>query len=143
MRLSRSIPSLVVLAVVCASAHGIPEPPNGSPVADAGPDQTIDVTVTTLVAFNGSGSYHQDPMFSLVAYDWDLDGDGQYDDAQGVTTTHDYAGFSAGSQLDVGLQVTDSYGLTDADFMTLTFVPEPATLALLALGGLTLIPRRR
>ena len=57
------------------------------------------------IVLDGSGSF--DPADDIVAYDWDLDGDGQYDDAAGVSvvfyTTDD-------GQYDIGLRVTDDVG---------------------------------
>ncbi len=50
-----------------------------------------------------------DPDSAMTAFDWDLDGDGAFDDAQGVAVpwTFDRAG-----EVIVGLQVTDAFGLT-------------------------------
>ena len=47
--------------------------------------------------------------YSLASQKWDLDGDGQYDDATGASATRTFA--SAGSNT-VGLRVTDSRGIT-------------------------------
>jgi hypothetical protein len=41
------------------------------PVADAGPDQ--DMPPETDIDFDGTGSYHEDPGESIVAWEWDLD----------------------------------------------------------------------
>ncbi len=52
------------------------------PVADAGGPYTVDEG--SSVTFDGSGS--ADPNNDIVLYEWDLDNDGEYDDATGVTT---------------------------------------------------------
>src|SRR3990172_2508094 len=42
------------------------------------------------VTLDCSQSYHLDPSRQIVAWDWDLDGDGEYDDASGPTTVATY-----------------------------------------------------
>jgi hypothetical protein len=69
----------------------------------------------SAISLDGSGSSDADG--TIVLYEWDLDNDGQYDDATGVTTTNtwfdDYSGF-------VGLKVTDDNGFIDTDSTTVT-----------------------
>ena len=80
---------------------------NHPPVADAGGPYAAHVG--QQITFDGSGSYDPDQGDNIVLYEWDLDGDGQYDDATGVTTTmtwnDEYSGF-------IRLRVTDSNGAT-------------------------------
>jgi PKD repeat protein len=62
------------------------------------------------VDFDGSGSFDPD-LEAIVSYEWDLDGDGQYDDATGVTAQRTYG---AGSHT-AGLRVTDAGGESGTD----------------------------
>ncbi len=75
------------------------------------------------VAFDGSGS-SDDGLLLPTAYAWDLDGDGQFDDALGVTPTFSYA---SGSRT-VSLRVTDVLGVPDTVSHTVT-VNAPPTVS--------------
>jgi PKD repeat protein len=55
------------------------------------------------VQFNGSGS--SDPEGTALAFAWDLDGDGQYDDATNVAPSWTY---TTPGNVTVGLKVTDA-----------------------------------
>ena len=65
--------------------------------------------VNQTVSFDGSSSTDDQPIPS-TGYDWDLDNDGQYDDATGPTPTTSFP--TPGSRT-VGLRVTDSNGVSD------------------------------
>ncbi|MBU2068287.1 PKD domain-containing protein [Patescibacteria group bacterium] len=67
------------------------------------------------ITFDGSGSY--DPDGTIVLYELDLDGDGQYDDATGVNPQYTWGDDYSGN---IGLKVTDNNGLTDIDSTTVT-----------------------
>jgi PKD repeat protein len=96
-------------ATVTITVNAVNDPPvadaNGPYVGDEGSPMTLD----------GSGS--SDPESSIITYEWDLDNDGAYDDATGVTVGVTYGdnGFYT-----VGLRVTDDSGLTDTDTSTVT-----------------------
>ena len=69
------------------------------------------------VTFDGSASSDPDGTIASADHDWDLDGDGQYDDASGTVVTRSYP--SGGTRL-IGLRVTDSDNATDTATQTLT-----------------------
>jgi len=89
-----------------------PEPPeNIPPVADAGGPYrgTIGIPLT----LDGSGSYDSDGI--ITEYLWDLDDDGEFDDASGPFT--DYTWFSEGLY-PIHLKVIDDDGAEDTDSTT-------------------------
>ncbi|MBI4847458.1 MAG: PKD domain-containing protein [Nitrospirae bacterium] len=84
-----------------------------SPIANAGGPYTVDEG--DPLTLNGSGSI--DPNGAITAWDWDLNGDGQFDDAIGVspavTINHEFVGL-------IGLRVTDNTGRTGIAYAQLT-----------------------
>jgi len=58
-----------------------------------------------------------DPDSAIASQVWDLDGDGQFDDASGVTAGRSFA--APGSHR-VGLRVTDANGAADVEWLTVT-----------------------
>jgi glucose/arabinose dehydrogenase len=76
-----------------------------NPVAVATADPTSGPAPLS-VTFDGTGSYDPDAGDSL-SYAWDLDGDGQYDDATTAQPTFDY---EVGGVYEAGLQVSDGRG---------------------------------
>jgi hypothetical protein len=88
-----------------------------SPVANiiAGPNPAA---CTQQIMFDGSSSYHENPSDTIVLYEWDLDNDGQYDDATGATIYHSFGTFGSYT---VGLKVTDNStpAATDTDSVTI------------------------
>jgi glucose/arabinose dehydrogenase len=87
---------------------------NQPPVAVATANPTSGNAPLT-VNFDGSGSSDPDPG-STLSYAWDLDGDGQFDDATTVLTTFTYT--SSGSHV-ATLKVTDNGGMSDTDSVTI------------------------
>lgn len=93
-----------------------------APVADAGGPYTGNEG--TAITLNGSGSQSPTP---ITAYAWDIDLDGQFDDATGmrptVTLGRDFRGF-------VGLKVTNSGGASNVAYTPITVnnVNRPPTI---------------
>ena len=88
-------------------------PVNYPPVAEAnGAGETSEGNLVVLDAYDSS-----DPDYNIILYEWDLDGDGQFDDAIGVTAD---VVFSDNGLFSVGLRVTDEFGVTDTDTLTVT-----------------------
>ncbi|MFN3199897.1 MAG: PKD domain-containing protein [Bradymonadia bacterium] len=115
---------------------------NVAPSADAGgPYQTAIINDNPVpVRLDASGSFDANaPCDSIVSYAWDLDGDGQYDDADGpVVEGYTNPNWAPGLSQVVRVQVTDEGGLT-ADAQVLIQVqtePPPSVEALGPEAGL-------
>lgn len=85
--------------------NGIVSGPNASPIANAGGGYVMNEGSSILL--NAAAS--SDPDGSIVSYAWDLDLDGQYDDATGVSPS--FSTTNSGS-FTIGLLVTDNRGAT-------------------------------
>ncbi|MCA9079731.1 MAG: tandem-95 repeat protein, partial [Planctomycetaceae bacterium] len=101
---------------------------NDNPVADAGGPYTI--AEGDSVTFDASAS--TDVENQALTYAWDLDNDGQYDDAVGVSPTLTWAQLEALGIIDdglytIGVQVTDSQGGVHTASSTLTVNNTPPT----------------
>ena len=92
-----------LLTVGALWAANIVNENNDKPIADAnGP---YNVNEGSWIFLDGSSSY--DPDGTITLYEWDLDNDGQYDDASGVTHN---AKFENDGTFTIGLKVTDNEG---------------------------------
>lgn len=100
------------------------------PTADAdGPYSTDE---GTDVALSGSGTAGSDPSAgSITAYDWDLDNDGEYDDATG--TSPSFTAVGQDGAFTIGLQVTDEFGNTATDSSTVTVANVAPTVDIAAI----------
>jgi len=86
--------------------------PPHPPVADAGGPYTC--TEDIPCALDGSGSFDIDPTDSITSYAWDLDNDGEYDDATDATPSIIFPD-PTGVPLNIGLEVFDDAVLNDVD----------------------------
>ena len=79
--------------------------PNLPPTADAGGPYTVDEGISISLDGNGSSDPNGDPLI----FSWDLDNDGEYDDAAGATPDHIWMD---NGTYTISLEVSDS-ALTD------------------------------
>ena len=108
-------------------------PAECTPTAQSGgPYSTPEGTNATL---SGSGSTKGSHASAgaITSYNWDLDNDGQYDDATGVSPTFTSVGNDG--TFTIGLQVTDAYGRTDTDTTTVTVTNVAPTVTLQSISS--------
>ncbi|RLG61838.1 hypothetical protein DRN84_02950, partial [Candidatus Geothermarchaeota archaeon] len=124
-------------SIVSAIAGAITVETNALPIANA--DGPYHGYVGEPITFNGTGSY--DPDGTIVSYEWDLDGDGEFDDAFGANPTVIFNETYSGN---ISLRVTDDKGATDIDNTTLTVAvaadTEPPTIESVTLDTYINIP---
>ena len=109
-------------AAVTVTVREGPGPGNNPPVADAGGPYIGQVGQS--ITLDGSGSVEPDPGDSIISYEWDLNNNGQYDDATGINPTWTWS--TVGSYT-IGLRVTDSFGEIDTDTSAVIIEGEPET----------------
>jgi PKD repeat protein len=99
-----------------SAACGVDPPTNQPPVAafDVSPLQPLQGRQVNFV------STSDDPDGAIATTEWDLDGDGQFDDATGLVATHT---FTASGDLTVSVRVTDDDGGTDVETRTVHVIP--------------------
>ncbi len=86
---------------------------NKPPIADAG--GPYNAGMNQMITLDGSES--DDPDGTIDSYNWDLDNDGQFDDATGIAPTKSW---STSGTYPISLMVTDNEGATDTDSSTVT-----------------------
>ncbi len=94
--------------------------PNQAPTAAVNAD-TLTGNSPLTVDFNSTGTSDPDAG-DLLTYQWDMDGDGEFDDAAGTTATRTF--LEAGTYT-VTLRVTDMFGASATDAITI-FAGGPA-----------------
>ncbi|MFH1723779.1 MAG: thrombospondin type 3 repeat-containing protein, partial [Elusimicrobiota bacterium] len=106
---------------------------NAPPTAAAGGPYTTGFAGQTIT-LDASASSDPDAACgdSIAAFEWDLDNDGLYDDAEGATPLVDSA-LLPGLENTITLRVTDTLGASDTASTTLTVSERPGTL--LAVAG--------
>ena len=103
---------------------------NHPPVADADGPYAIDEGVDLILDASGSSDPDAGCGDSIVSYEWDLDDDGDYDDAAGVSPTIPWADLSGLKRHPdwnpIGLRVTDLFGVVGTDTTSIIiYVNEP------------------
>ena len=111
------------VAAVSNGLHAVPTedftvPPECRPTADADGPYTTDEGTDATLDGNGSDSGSDPSAGAIASYEWDLDGDTQYDDATGPSP--DFTDVGQDGVFPVGLRVTDEFGNTDTATSTVT-----------------------
>lgn len=108
---------------------------NHQPMSD--PDGPYIVTQGESVTLDGSDSSDQDePFGDTITFAWDIDSDGLFDDAftETVNLTSDQLisdyGYALGTAKDIGLKVTDTFGLSHEALTSLgVYENDPVAIA--------------
>jgi hypothetical protein len=93
---------------------------NTAPVADAGGPYTVNEGDSVMLDASSTTDAEQDP--TTLLYAWDFDGDGEFDDATGITPTFSAIGLEGPMTVTVSLQVTDAGGLVSVDTAVITIL---------------------
>jgi hypothetical protein len=103
------------LAPLIAELEADPLVSDLAPVANAGGPYSGAHSAT--ISFSAGASTSPS---AITAYDWDLDGDGEFDDATGVNPTR---GFTTTRNTTIGVQVTNTDGQVDVAYARLEVTP--------------------
>jgi hypothetical protein len=95
---------------------------NAAPVADAGPDRSVEST--TSVTLDGSGS--TDPNGDLLTFAWSQTGGPAVLIADADQAEAQFAAPASGSRLSFTLEVADGGGLSSSDSVDVTVGDPPA-----------------
>jgi glucose/arabinose dehydrogenase/PKD repeat protein len=107
--------TLYYLSYWTGTLHHFEYVTNRTPIAAIAADPQSGPSPLT-VTFDARGSRDPDPS-EVLSYEWDLDGDGAFDDATAPTATWTYP---TGGIYAASLRVTDRIGATDVDTRTIT-----------------------
>lgn len=120
----RKFAGLLIVALVGLTLYaGSNRPPQASFSYHALSEQ-VELTVNTVVTFDGSDSSDSDGR--IVKYEWDLDGDGAYDrasDSPTIEWLYDYAG-----KYQASLRVTDNDSATGTEVREIVVEDEPVAV---------------
>ncbi len=103
--------------------HG---PANTAPTADAGGPYTVGEGGS--VGLSAAGSSDPDQSTASLTFAWDLDNDGMFDDATGISPTFSAAGKDGPSSQTVRVRVTDAGALSATDTATVTITNVAPTI---------------
>lgn len=118
----------------CGSATCTNQAPSAAIALDAG--SSADGGARTI-AFTAANSVDPNTGDTL-SYDWDLNGDGQFGDASGVTASHVY---NTQGSYRVAVRVTDQAGASDVQSLLVTVTLPPADVGVTLDDGVTLVRR--
>ena len=103
-----------VQSTSCGSSMSAAFGPNQAPTADAGGPYVTNEGTDAALSASGSS----DPDGDALTYEWDLDNDGEFDDATGVNVSFTLVGDDAVRT--VRVRVTDTFGSSATDTSTVT-----------------------
>jgi hypothetical protein len=110
-------------------------PPGCLPVADAGgPYTTPEGTNAALNGGDSSGGSNSSAG-GIDSYEWDLDGDGQYDDSTMATPA--FARVGQDGLFTIGLRVTNEAGVSDTDSTTVTVTNVASVVSLAPIAAVS------
>ena len=103
-------------------------PPECEPTADAGGPYATQEGTDVALDGTGSAGGSDASAGAITAYAWDLDNDGQYDDATGPTPSFTTVGQDG--VFAIGLEITDEFGNTATDTSAVTVTNVAPTVSI-------------